>query len=183
MVEFLRHWEFGSSGNFRAGIVVAVAAVVFAAFALTSTLTFTQALAAFGCLSLAALIAVDLAKKEPAANTRNKPADLAGNPVLASVISGLPDAAIALSRRGRVLAFNAQAAQLAPGLRRGELGLIAIRIPALVDAIQLAGESGQPQRVEFSERVPERWLEAFIIPVMSPDDAAGDLLLLTFHDL
>jgi len=182
MTEFLRHWDFGSSGHFRAGIVVAAAAVVFAAFALTSALTLTQALVAFGCLSLAALIAVDLAKKEPPA-PRDKAADLYGNPVLASVIAGLPDAVIALSRRGRVLAFNAQAAQLAPGLRRGELGLIAIRIPALVDAIQLAGESGQPQRVEFSERVPERWLEAFIIPVTSPDDAAADILLLTFHDL
>jgi two-component system, OmpR family, phosphate regulon sensor histidine kinase PhoR len=183
MAEFLRHWEFGSSGSFRAGIVVAAAAVVFAAFALTSTLTLTQALAAFGFLSLAALIAVDLAKKEPAANTRDKLPDVYADPILESVISGFPDAVIALSRRGRVLAFNAQAARLAPGLRRGGLGLIAIRVPALVDAIQLAGESGQPQRVEFSERVPERWLEAFIIPIASAGNAAADILLLTFHDL
>jgi two-component system phosphate regulon sensor histidine kinase PhoR len=183
MAEFLRHWEFGSSGNFRAGIVVAAAAVVFAAFAFTSTLTFTQALAAFGFLSLAALVAVDLAKKEPAADTRDKLSDVYGDPVLESVISGFPDAVVALSRRGRVLAFNAQAARLAPGLRRGELGLIAIRVPALVDAIQLAGESGQPQRVEFSERVPERWLEAFIIPITSSGNAAADILMLTFHDL
>ena len=182
MPEFLRHWEFGSSGSFRAGIVVVAAAVVFAAFALTSTLTLTQALAAFGVLSLAALIAVDLAKKEPAA-TPDKLADVYGDPILESVISGFPDAVVALSRRGRVLAFNAQAARLAPGLRRGELGLIAIRVPALVDAIQSAGESGQPQRVEFSERVPERWLEAFIIPIMSSGNAAADILLLTFHDL
>jgi hypothetical protein len=176
MAEFLRRWEFGSGGNFRAGIVVAAAAILFAAFAITATLTLTQALAAFGFLSLAALIAVDLAKKEPAA-TRDLPSEVFGNPSLQSLVSGFPDAVVALSRRGRVLAFNAQAARLAPGLRRGELALIAIRVPALVDAIQLAGQSGQPQRVEFSEPVPERWLEAFIIPVTGPDNAAADILL------
>ena len=98
----------------------------------------------------------------------------------------MPDAVVALTRQGRVLAFNAQAAQLAPGLRRGELGVIAIRIPALVGAIQEAGETGQPQRVEFSERVPERLLEAFIIPITSrgiSGAVAPDVLLLTFHDL
>ena len=73
MVEFLRHWEFGSSGNFRAGIVVAAAAVVFAAFALTSTLTLAQALAAFGFVSLAAFVAVDLAKKEPSLAVCERP--------------------------------------------------------------------------------------------------------------
>jgi two-component system, OmpR family, phosphate regulon sensor histidine kinase PhoR len=182
MAEFLRYWQFGS-GNFRAGIVIAAAAIVFAAFAVTSALTIIEALAAFGVLSLAALIAVDLADKEPAANAPYKLPDPYGNRILDAVVSGLPDAVIALSRRGRVLAFNAQAAQLAPGLRRGELALIAIRIPAFVDAIQLAGESGKPQRVEFSERVPERWLEAFIIPVVNQDGPAADLLLLTFHDL
>jgi two-component system phosphate regulon sensor histidine kinase PhoR len=183
MVELLRRWEAVSGANFRAGIVVAAAAIVFAAFALTSVLTLNQALSGFAFLSLAAVLGTDLAKKEPVANTRDKPADLYSNPVIESVISGFPDAVIALSRRGRVLAFNAQATQLAPGLRRGELGIIAIRIPKLVDAIQLAGESGQPQRVEFSERVPERWLEAFVTPIRSSDDAAADVLLLTFHDL
>ncbi len=73
-----------------------------------------------------------------------------------------------------------------PGLRRGGLGLVAIRIPALADAIQQAGETGQPQRVEFSERVPERWLEAFVVPIASrgtSDTGEPDSLLVTFHDL
>jgi two-component system, OmpR family, phosphate regulon sensor histidine kinase PhoR len=183
MAEFLRRWEVISGGNLRAGIVIAAAAIVFAAFALSTALSFAQALFGFGFLSLAALVAADLAKREPVAASRDKPADFYNNLILDAVISGLPDAVIALSRRGRVLAFNPKAARVVPGLRRGELGLIAIRIPALVDAIQIAGQSGQPQRVEFSERVPERWLEAFIIPVATEAGAAADMLLLTFHDL
>jgi two-component system phosphate regulon sensor histidine kinase PhoR len=183
MAAFLRPWEFASSGNFRAGIVIAAAAIVFTAFALTSALTVIEALGAFAVLSLAAIVAADLAIKEPPAPARDKPADFYGNQLIQSLVAGFPDAVIALSRRGRVLAFNAQAAQLAPGLRRGELGLIAIRIPVLVDAIQRAGQSGQAQRVEFSERVPERWLEAFVTPLTGADGAAADVLLLTLHDL
>src|SRR5215212_4444065 len=183
MAEFLRRWQYISSGNLRVGIVIAAAAIVFAAFALTSALTFVQALVGFGVLSLAAVVAADLAKKEPVASTRDKLPDVNNTFVLEAVVSGLPDAVVALSRRGRVLAFNPQAAQLVPGLRRGELGLIAIRIPALVDAIQRAGQSGQAERVEFSERVPERWLEAFIIPIAGTQAVAADVLLLTFHDL
>src|SRR5215212_4124364 len=183
MAEFLRRWQYISSGNLRVGIVIAAAAIVFAAFALISALTFIQALAGFGVLSLAAVVAADLAKKEPVASTRDKLPDFNNTSILEAVVSGLPDAVVALSRRGRVLAFNPQAARLVPGLRRGELGLIAIRIPALVDAIQRAGQSGQAERVEFSERVPERWLEAFIIPIAGTQAVAADVLLLTFHDL
>ncbi|HET7680418.1 MAG TPA: ATP-binding protein [Xanthobacteraceae bacterium] len=185
MAEFLRQWKFASSG-FRAGIVIAAAAAVSATFVLTSTLTFIQALAAFGILSLAAVVAGAAAKKTPPANAGEEIPEFSGNSILESVISGLPDAVLALSRQGRILAFNAQAAELAPGLRRGGLGLVAIRIPALADAIRQAGETGQPQRVEFSERVPERWLEAFVIPITSRGSSATgvpDILLVTFHDL
>jgi two-component system phosphate regulon sensor histidine kinase PhoR len=166
--------------------VIAAAAAVSATFVLTSTLTLVQALAAFGVLSLAAVVAGAAAKKNALANVSDKLPEFHANSILESVISGLPDAVLALSRQGSVLAFNAQAARLAPGLRRGGLGLVAIRIPALADAIQQAGETGQPQRVEFSERVPERWFEAFVIPITSrgtSDTGEPDSLLVTFHDL
>jgi two-component system, OmpR family, phosphate regulon sensor histidine kinase PhoR len=186
MAGFFRRWEFASNGVFRVGVVIAAAAVVSAAFLFTSPGGWTQALAAFIFLSMAALMAGIGTRKGPLNGNGEKPTDLSSNSILEAVISGLPDAVVALSLQGRVLAFNAQAAQLAPGLRRGELGVIAIRIPALVDAIQHAGDSGQPQRVEFSERVPERWLEAFVIPITSrgiSGSVAPDVLLLTFHDL
>src|SRR5690349_6665993 len=123
MAEFLRRWRF-ASGGFRVGIVVVAAAIVFATLVLISALTFVPALVGFGFLSLASLIAGDIEKDEPLASNRDKPSDSHSISILESAISGLPDAVVALSRRGRVLAFNAQAAQLAPGLRRGELGLI-----------------------------------------------------------
>ncbi len=183
MAEFLRKWEFAAGGFSRTGIVIAATAIVSLAFILTSALNLAQALAAFLFLSAAALLSNIGPKKRPLAGAGEKPAMLSDQSVLESVISGIPDAVVALNRQGRVLAFNAPAARLAPGLRRGELGVIAIRIPALVDAIQYAAQKGEPQHVEFSERVPERWLEAFIVPVASPDGASPDILLLTFHDL
>jgi two-component system phosphate regulon sensor histidine kinase PhoR len=112
---------------------------------------------------------------------------LFGDSLLDTVLAGLPDPVVALDRAGRVVAFNAQASLVAPALRRGELALIAFRMPEVVDAIRRATESGEPQRVEFSERVPlDRWFEAIVIPVTSQRDrpvGAPDILLMTFHDL
>ena len=178
MADIGSRWEFASSGAFRASLVVAAAAVAFAILALTSALTFIQALLTFGFVSLAALLAGSGLRKGEAIGTVEKADNSSQAAIVESLLSGLPDPVVALNRQGRVLAFNAQAAQLAPGLRRGDLVLIAIRAPALVEALRKAGETGQPQHVEFSERVPERWLEAFLIPA-----ANADILLLTFHDL
>jgi two-component system phosphate regulon sensor histidine kinase PhoR len=115
----------------------------------------------------------------------DRPADVPATLIFDVVVAGLPDAVVALNSRGLVVAFNAPAAQIFPALRRGDHGYLAIRIPVLVDAIQRASQSLQPQRVEFSEPVPERWLEAFIIPISSRgiSSAASDMLLVTFHDL
>src|SRR5687768_18609789 len=124
MAKFFRQWEFASSGS-RAGIVIAAAAAVSLAFVLMSALTVPQALAAFGVLSLAAVVAGSTAKKSPPANVGDRLPEFHVNSILESVISGLPGAVLALSRQGSVLAFNAQAVQLVPGLRRGGLGLVA----------------------------------------------------------
>src|SRR5262245_16454286 len=81
-------------------------------------------------------------------------------------ISALPDPVIALDRDGRVLAFNAAAAAVAPALRRGDPASIALRTPELVEAIRHANAQGNLQRVEFSDRVPtERHFEAFVSPI------------------
>ena len=90
-----------------------------------------------------------------------------------------------LDRDGRVIAFNAAAASIAPALRRGEPALIALRMPELVDAIRRAGKRREPQRVEFFERVPlDRWFEAFVTPVKLPGSSApATCLLMTFNDL
>ncbi len=102
------------------------------------------------------------------------------------LIAGCPSAAIVLDRESRVIAFNEAATGIAPGLRRGEPALIALRMPDLVDAIRRAAKRGEQQRVEFFERVPlDRWFEAFVIPLRlsTSAGAAADILLMTFNDL
>jgi two-component system, OmpR family, phosphate regulon sensor histidine kinase PhoR len=102
------------------------------------------------------------------------------------LIAGFPSAAIVLDRESRVIAFNEAATSIAPALRRGEPALIALRMPDLVDAIRRAAKRGEPQRVEFFERVPlDRWFEAFVTPLglSTGGGATTDVLLMTFNDL
>ena len=106
--------------------------------------------------------------------------------LIEQLINGMPAAAIVLDRDGRVIAFNAAATTIAPALSRGELALIALRMPELVDAVRRAAKRRERQRVEFFERVPlDRWLEAFVTPVRVANGGEGvvDLLLMTFNDL
>jgi two-component system phosphate regulon sensor histidine kinase PhoR len=106
--------------------------------------------------------------------------------LIEQLISGLPHASIMLDHDGRVIAFNSAAASIAPALRRGEPALVALRAPDLVEAIRRAAVRSEPQRVEFSERVPhDRWFEVFVIPVRlaGVDAAAADILVMTFNDL
>ena len=102
------------------------------------------------------------------------------------LIAGFPNAAIVLDRESRVIAFNEAATGIAPALRHGEPALIALRMPDLVDAIRRAAKRGEPQRVEFFERVPlDRWFEAFVTPLRlsTSAGAAVEVLLMTFNDL
>ena len=106
--------------------------------------------------------------------------------LLESVISGMPDPVVVLDHEGRVVAFNAQAATLAPALRRGEPASIALRTPELVEAIRNAAATGKAQRVEFSARLPSpRWSEAFVAPVSPTGREPGRsaILVITVHDL
>jgi two-component system phosphate regulon sensor histidine kinase PhoR len=106
--------------------------------------------------------------------------------LIEQVIGGLPSAAIVLDREGRVVAFNEAATGIAPALSRGELALIGLRMPELVDAVRRAARRREPQRVEFFERVPlDRWMEAFVTPVRigAAGEPSVDLLLMTFNDL
>ncbi|MDO9412608.1 MAG: ATP-binding protein [Pseudolabrys sp.] len=105
--------------------------------------------------------------------------------LIEQLIGGMPGAAIVLDSDTRVIAFNAAAASIAPALRSGEPALITLRMPELVDAIRRAGKTGEPQRVEFFERVPlDRWFEAFVTPVeLDEGTGASSILMMTFNDL
>jgi two-component system phosphate regulon sensor histidine kinase PhoR len=105
--------------------------------------------------------------------------------LLEAAVSGMPDPIAVLDQDGRVLAFNAQAAALAPALRRGEPASIALRMPELVEAIRAAIQTGKPQRIEFSTRIPSvRWSEAFVTPVALAGGANRvGVVVITVHDL
>jgi two-component system, OmpR family, phosphate regulon sensor histidine kinase PhoR len=83
------------------------------------------------------------------------------------------------------VAFNDKLGTLFPALRAGEPFFSAVRIPDLMDAVRRAFAAGEPQRVEFSQRVPvDRWHEALIAPVHLPTvTPPAPLLFVTFHDL
>ena len=106
--------------------------------------------------------------------------------LLEAIISGMPDPVVVLDQAERVIAFNAEAAALAPALRRGEPASIALRTPELVEAIRAASTTGKAQRIEFSTRLPSlRWSEAFVSPVALAGREPGrsGLVVITVHDL
>src|SRR5438270_9755275 len=86
--------------------------------------------------------------------------------LLDAVIASLPDAAIALDRDTRVIAFNAAARVMAPALARGAAALLALRVPEVVEAVRAVAASREPRSVEFSQRVPiDRWFAAHVRPL------------------
>jgi len=104
--------------------------------------------------------------------------------LLDAAISGMPDPVVILDYEGRVVAFNPEAVAIAPALRRGEPASIALRMPELVEAVRNAINSGKIQRVEFSARLPTpRWSEAFVAPASLAGRGAGNILVITVHDL
>ncbi|MGE0063281.1 MAG: sensor histidine kinase [Xanthobacteraceae bacterium] len=107
--------------------------------------------------------------------------------VIDAVIGGIPAPTIVIDRDGKVLAFNAPAAAIAPALRPAEPALITLRMPEVVDAIRRVSTTGESQRVEYYQRVPvERWFEVFVAPAALPSGeakTARELLVMTFHDL
>jgi two-component system phosphate regulon sensor histidine kinase PhoR len=124
---------------------------------------------------------------EPAIRRARTPGNASSDVALLDVaVAGMPDPVVVLDGEGRVLAFNAEAATLAPALRRGEPGSIGLRMPELVEAIRAAILTGKPQRIEFSTRIPTaRFSEAFISPVVRPSDPSGrtSVVVVTVHDL
>jgi two-component system, OmpR family, phosphate regulon sensor histidine kinase PhoR len=169
----------------RARLVLAAAALVFLALDAMSVVSVLQA--SIGFLIVAAASLIDFTTVEDhAAAPSHEGTPLAADWLVEAVVSGLPDAVIALDRRGIVVASNASARAIAPALTRGAPLSLAFRIPDIIEAARRAVDSGQAQRVEFFEKVPaDRWSEAFIVPVALAQAIAGrrELVLVTLHDL
>jgi two-component system phosphate regulon sensor histidine kinase PhoR len=168
----------------RARFILAVAAVVFAALIAIGALTWFEGLIAFAVIALASLIgSPDDAEMAGVPHGREAMAQLAIDRIIDAAISGLPDPVIVLDQQGIVLAFNARARNIARALAVGEPVSFALRIPDVLDAVRRATATRQGERVEFQVRVPDRWFEGFIEPIVLPGEAGRELVLVALHDL
>jgi two-component system, OmpR family, phosphate regulon sensor histidine kinase PhoR len=170
----------------RARLVLAAAALVFIALTMAGVASLLQATVGFLIVAAASLIDFTTAEDHPAELPSHEGKPLATDWLVEAVVSGLPDAVIALDRRGTVVASNAAARVVAPALTRGAPLAFALRNADIIEAVRRAVESGETQRVEFFEKVPsDRWTEAFIVPVALAEAIAGrrELVLVTLHDL
>jgi two-component system phosphate regulon sensor histidine kinase PhoR len=162
------------------------AAIAFAGLWMLDAIAALPALAGFVLVAAAALIASARGDVMPAALARDEPrAPRIGDPLIESVLAGLPDPVVALDRRGDVVALNARAAAVAPALRPGEPVSLGLRVPEVLEAVRRARASGTAQRVEFSERVCLiAGTRSLVTPISSAGLAADPgLVLLAFHDL
>ncbi|HEY4922200.1 MAG TPA: ATP-binding protein [Xanthobacteraceae bacterium] len=170
----------------RARFVLIAGALVFLALDLMGALSALQAAIAFVIIGVVALIDAHAGEAPgvPALSPEGKP--LPPDWLVEAVVSGLPDAVIALDRRGVVLALSASAREKAPTLARNMPLSFALRIPEITEAVRRAVATGEMQHVEFREKVPaERWSEAFVAPVALAAAVAGrrELFFVTLHDI
>jgi two-component system phosphate regulon sensor histidine kinase PhoR len=169
----------------RARLILVTAVVVFGALWAFGFIALAPALAGFVLVSAAALVMVAHGVAAREASAPATPLTGASEEALVeAVLSGLADAVVALDPHGTVVALNARANALAPALRRGEPISLGLRNPEVLDAIRRAGANGTVERAEFIVRTPvECWYEVVAVPVVPVSDAAGRLILTTFHDL
>ena len=104
-----------------------------------------------------------------------------------SLLANIPDPVVLVDRRAVVLEMNAAARDLLPGLKLKAPLSFALRSPDVLDGIERVLRSGEPIRVEYSERVPsERTFEVQVGPLRAErpnlNDHRTDVLLF-FRDL
>ncbi len=175
---------FGRRRERGAQLIIAAAAIVFAAMVVGGVLAVGYAIPGFAVVALACFVALRLGEDRGGLAQPLAASERVSDP-LRAIVSGLPDPVIAIDREGLVLALNEPARTLAPALRQGEPVSLALRTPELIEAVNRAFARGEAQRIEYSERVPlDRWFETIAMPVRrSPNGVGPDLVLLTFRDL
>ncbi len=143
-----------------AQLVIATAALVFAAMVISGALSVGYAILGFAIVALVSFFALRAGENAKDAAPPHAVSERTNDP-LRAIVSGLPDPVIAIDRDGHVLALNEPARALAPALRHGEPVSLALRMPELIEAVSRAFAQGEAQRIEYSERVPlDRWFEA-----------------------
>src|SRR6476659_1417272 len=103
----------------RMRLVLVAAAIAFAGLWMLDAIAALPALAGFLLVAAAALITSARGDVMPAALARDEPrAPRIGDPLIESVLAGLPDPVVALDRRGDVVALNARATGWRPRCAR-----------------------------------------------------------------
>ena len=104
-----------------------------------------------------------------------------------AVIAGLSDPALALAPDSQVIAFNASAQRILPGISRGEPISFALRVPDVLEAIRAVAASRQIAAGRVLRAGAVRPLVGGLIaPLPLPGETpsqARNLVLLTLHDL
>src|SRR5260370_32750485 len=109
--------------------------------------------------------------------------DLIQSPFAAQLVGAMPEPALIVGPDGRAAAANRPALDVLPALKIGELFVLALRAPDVVDAHRRVMASGEGETVQWSERVPvERLFDVYVAPLAT---SAGEGLatLLPLHDL
>lgn len=168
----------------RSALILLAAGLSLAALVAFADLTLSRAVVVFLIIAGASLVPWELhhsVAARDAASTRPSSETAMVN----AVVGGMPDPAVLLDRAGRVLHFNAAAAQLAPALRRNEFAQFALRSPEIIAALREAIANTEVRRTTYLDHVPgDRWMELVVTPVMVPTAFGGadHLILMTFHD-
>jgi two-component system phosphate regulon sensor histidine kinase PhoR len=165
-----------------------ITALVFAALVQVTGLAVMPALIGFAAIALAVVVwEASMPGVDEAPPHGKQPMPAIADRAVEAIVSGLPDPTIALTPDTLVLAFNASAQQISPGILRGEPISFALRVPNVLEAIRAVAASRQLRRTEFFQRVPtDRWWEATVAPLVLPGEAPDldrHLILVALRDL
>jgi two-component system phosphate regulon sensor histidine kinase PhoR len=99
------------------------------------------------------------------------------------LVGAMPEPAIIVGADDRAAAANGPALALLPALRVGDPLVLALRWPAVIDAIRNVTATGEAETALWSERAPiERLFEVCVAP-LATDAGAVVATLLTLRDL
>ncbi|MCE1236406.1 MAG: ATP-binding protein [Hyphomicrobiales bacterium] len=105
------------------------------------------------------------------------------------VVEAIDEPCIVVDAGGAVRWFNREAASRVPTLKRGDPLSFAIRVTALLDAVDTVVALGRSETIEWLDKVPtERWSQAHFAPLYVPPNAADgdrppDFVMIRIEDL
>ena len=158
-------------------------AVFVAAMAYGTALTATEGLIIYAAVVALTALLPRAAARRDTPSERPDPADPVWPETGVKLFAeALPDPCIILDRRGVVRYGNRRAVEVFI-IRPGDPLTFRLRVPDLLAAFERVAKGGEPERVEFVERVPtERWYSAWFARL---DDGPrmGNFVALVIDDL